>query len=72
MTNLERIKAENARREEIKNNRNFVGYEYNEDFDKLISHRAKNEEVEENSIKYMYKNNKKEFNNNLPVMRNKK
>ena len=56
----------------LKNNRNFVGYEYNEDFDKLISHRAKNEEVEENSIKYMYKNNKKEFNNNLPVMRNKK
>ena len=53
----------------LKNNRNFIGYEYNEDFHKLIKHRVENENINEESIEYIFKK-KKEVNNNFPVMRN--
>ncbi len=40
----------------LKNHRNFIGYEYNEDFDKLIKHRAESESIDLKLVKFQYQN----------------
>jgi len=53
----------------LSNNRNFIGYEYNENFDKLIIHRSENELNKTDNISFHYKHSSCDSNTPNQVLR---